>query len=125
MQDAVVQVGEIKYLRHAKKLIILANRFAWESAAEGTQRSYLRRRTGMQFTRVLSVRAQRISQTSPDAVLSLLAISFQPGDEPSGKIVLDFSGGGRMELAVECVEAAIEDLGGAWRTPNLPSHEGV
>ena len=122
MQDAVILAGDIRYLRRAGKLVLVANRFAWdESRSDG--HAFHRRRTGLHFDRVLEVKAQRIRQDFPDAVLSLLAISFEPGEEPSGKIRLDFSGGGRIEATVECVEAALEDLGPGWETAHMPSHE--
>lgn len=122
MQDAVILVGDIRYLRRAGKLVLFANRFAWDEA-NGGQRTYLRRRTGLHFDRVTEVKAQHIRQDFPEAVLSLLAITFQPGDEPSGKIRLDFSGGGHIEAKVECIEAALDDLGPGWETAHRPSHE--
>ena len=122
MQDAVIRAGDVRYLRRAGKLAILANRFAWDEAKDG-RRTFHRRRTGLHFDRVLDVKAQRIRQGNPDAVLSLLAISFETGEEPSGKIRLDFSGGGRIEATVECIEAALEDLGLGWETAHMPDHE--
>jgi hypothetical protein len=53
-----------------------------------------------------------------------MTISFIAGEEPSGTIVLSFSGGGRISLEVECIEARLADLGPAWTTSNLPSHDG-
>jgi hypothetical protein len=125
MQDAIIRAGDIKYLRRASKLVIVANRFAWDEAGAGLQRSHHRRRTGLQFARVQKVRAHHILQDDPDAILSLLAIGFETDDEPSGRIRLEFSGGGVLEITVECIEAALEDLGPVWETPHMPSHEGV
>jgi hypothetical protein len=125
MQDAVILAGDIKYLRRANKLVIIANRFAWDETGAGLQRSYKRHRTGLQFGRVLKVRAHHILQDDPEAILSLLAIGFAADDEPSGRIMLEFSGGGALEVTVECIEAALEDLGPVWDTPHMPSHEGV
>jgi hypothetical protein len=119
MQDAVITLGDIRYLKPQRRFALIANRFLWQ-----TQKPpYERRRTGLSFDRVLAAKSQRISQGA-DAVLSLLAISFTPGEAPSGTIVLTFSGGGQINLEVECIEARLEDLGPAWETPNLPSHEG-
>jgi hypothetical protein len=120
MQDAVIALGDIRYLKPQRRFALIANRFLWQ-----TQKPpYERRRTGLSFDRVLAAKSQRISQGADDAVLSLLAISFTPGEAPSGTIVLTFSGGGQINLEVECIEARLEDLGPAWETPNLPSHEG-
>ncbi len=119
MQDAVITIGDVRYLKEAGKFALIANRFLWQ-----TQKPpYERRRTGLSFGRVLSVKSQRIRQGADDAILSLLSISFTPGEEPSGTVVLTFSGGGAISLEVECIEARLEDLGPAWETPNLPSHD--
>jgi hypothetical protein len=119
MQDAVITLGDIRYLKPQRRFALIANRFLWQ-----TQKPpYERRRTGLSIDRVLTAKSQHISQGA-DAVLSLLAISFTPGEAPSGTIVLTFSGGGQINLEVECIEARLEDLGPAWETPNLPSHEG-
>ena len=119
MQDAVITVGDIRYLKTAGIFALIGNRFLWQ-----TQKPpYERRRTGLSFGRVLSAKSHRILQGADDAVLSLLAISFTPDEEPSGTITLTFSGDGAINLKVECIEARLEDLGPAWETPNLPSHE--
>ncbi len=39
-------------------------------------------------------------------------------------MTLHFSGGGAVRLEVECIEAALQDLGAAWATPHKPSHAG-
>ena len=119
LQDAVVTVGDIRYLKREHKFALIANRFVWQKQKP----PYERRRTGLSFDRVLAAKSQRIRQGAGDAVLSLLSISFLASAEPSGTIVLIFSGGGQINLEVECIEARLEDLGPAWETPNLPAHD--
>ena len=36
--------------------------------------------------------------------------------------ILEFAGGGSLKLDVECIEASLADVGGAWETANLPDH---
>ena len=119
MQDAVITLGDVRYLKPQRKFALIANRFTWQSEKP----PYERRRTALSFDRVLGAKSQRIRQGADDAVLSLLAISFVPDKAPSGTIALTFSGGGAINLDVECIEARLEDLGPAWETPNLPSHD--
>jgi hypothetical protein len=57
-----------------------------------------------------------------NAILELLAITFEPGEEPSGVLTLSFAGGGAIRLEVECIEAELRDLGAAWRTRIKPEH---
>lgn len=117
MQDAVVRTEDITYLKPTRKFALIANRFAWESGARE------RRRSGLRFDRIESVKSRRIVLGESDLILSLLAVRFEPGDPPSGTIVLDFSGGGAIRLKAECIEARLEDLGPAWDTERTPSHE--
>ena len=120
MQDAVLTVGDIRLLPGQKKLALVANRFDWEGG-EGADAA--RRRTGLQFARVRRVRSQKIRRDAPDAVLSLLAIRFTQGEHPpEGEVELTFSGGGALRLDVECIEAAMKDLGEAWTTHSVPRH---
>lgn len=118
MQDAVLLVGDMVYHAKRKQFALVANRFAWD-ASETRQR----RRSGLHFDRVLAVKSMNIRTAEKDAVLSLLAIGFEEDDAPSGSIVLTFSGGGSLRLQVECIEAAMKDLGPAWETLHTPAHE--
>jgi hypothetical protein len=123
LQDAVMTVGEIKYLPRQQKLALVANRFDWAEAERRSSSPYRRRLCGVQFTRVRSVRSRKIRRDDEDVVLMLLAIGFEPGDPPAGEIVLTFAGGGDLRLDVECIEAKLEDLGPEWETAAKPAHD--
>ena len=122
VQDAVLKVADMVYLPKEYRFVIAMNRFIWEKA-EGKRRGYERRQAAMTFDRVLSVRTNRIRRDLGDAVLSLLAIDFDPSEPPGGAINLIFAGGGAVRLEVECVEARLADLGAAWATTAKPSHD--
>ena len=117
MQDAVLRLADITHVKARKQFAFLANRFAWDAGERQ------RRRTGVHFDRVTSVKTQNIRQGDRDAVVSLLAITFEESEAPSGAIVLTFAGGGTIRLEVECIEASLKDLGPAWATERQPSHE--
>jgi hypothetical protein len=128
VQDAVVRVGDLLWSPGEKRFGLLMNRYAWEAAdprrAAGNGE---RRRACLQFDRVLAAKTARIRRDVPDAVLSLLAVTFEPAADPalapSGAIVLTFAGGGGVRLEVECVEARLADLGAAWEARAKPEHE--
>jgi hypothetical protein len=122
LQDAVLKVGDIDWRPREKRLLIQLNRFAWEKA-DRARRGFERRRALIHFARVEAVRSSRIRRDAPDAVLSLLAVRFEPGDAPAGVVDLTFSGGGTLRLSVECIEASLADLGAAWGTQNRPVHQ--
>lgn len=124
LQDAVLLTGDLLWTPATHRFTIAMNRFAWEAAPEGRRaRAFQRRRSVLHFDRVLQAQAQNIRRDVPDAVLELLAVTFEPGDAPAGHILLTFAGGGTMRLAVECIEAQLADLGAAWQTKALPAHD--
>lgn len=123
VQDAVLKVGDLKYLKKEQRFVLALNRFVWErEAGSGRRSSYERRRSVLHFERVRAARASRIRRDDPDAVLELLAAQFEERDPPSGVVTLTFAGGGALELEVECLEARLADLGPAWATTAKPSH---
>jgi hypothetical protein len=123
LQDAVIRVGDMAYLKQDMRFAAIANRFDWEAAARGDgDEAYQRRRSGLRFERVKSARLQGFDLQQKDAVLALLAVTFEPEEEPSGAVTLHFAGGGAVRLEVECIEAELRDLGAAWRTRSKPLH---
>ncbi|MGH6735065.1 MAG: DUF2948 family protein [Methyloceanibacter sp.] len=123
LQDAVVRVGDLAYLPSQKRFAAVLNRFDWEGVGEGTK-DYRRRRTALRFDRVLAAQHKDLRPDFKDRVLSLLAISFEAEDPPSGNITLLFSGDVTIQLKVECLEVELRDLGPAWPTSRKPEHPG-
>ena len=124
VQDAVLKVGDLRWLPREKRLVLAMNRFAWEAAPRGSWRrkDYQRRRAALRFDRVEAIQSNGIDRDAADAVLELLAIRFEPREEPSGDVLLLFAGGATVRLKVECLEAELTDLGPAWATQHAPRH---
>lgn len=123
VQDAVLKVGDMRWMPREQRFILAMNRFAWDAEGGGRRRGeYQRRRSALHFARVQAVRSTGINRAATDSVLELLAILFEPRASPSGDVLLDFAGGATIRLAVECVEAQLTDLGPAWSTPHRPRH---
>lgn len=124
LQDAVVRVEDLNFDKRAKRFACVLNRFDWLGAntRRGFAQPYERKRCGLRFERVLSVRTRNIDMAKKDDVLSLLALSFAPEELPAGRVSALFSGGAVIELAVECIEAELRDLGAAWTTHAKPVH---
>ena len=117
LQDAVAKVGDIVFEPRSRRLTISFNRYRWE--AGGRQRV----RSALQIGGVMQVQARKIRRDRPEAVIELLAISFEPGEAPGGVISLSFSGGGDLRAEVECVDAVLADVSEPWPTPRTPSHD--
>jgi hypothetical protein len=124
VQDAVTKVGDIGFKPAEKRFVLPMNRFVWEAeTARFTKPHNERRNSVLDFSRVLSVKASGIDRNKKQDVLSLLAIQFEEGDKPAGHVDLLFSGGSAIRLEVECVEARLADLGGAWEAASRPDHK--
>ncbi len=124
VQDAVLKVRDLHWLSGDRHFVLVMNRFVWEAtgAAARRRREYIRRRAALHFARVTKVQSTGIGRGNPEAVLNLLAVRFEPGESPSGEVVLEFAGGAAMRLFVEVLEAELTDLGPAWSTPHAPRH---
>jgi Protein of unknown function (DUF2948) len=117
MQDALVRLADIRFLKRPRKFALVANRFAWEERPRSE-----RRRTGLHFEHVLNVRQSGLGDTSGEMILSLLSITFEGGTAPSGTVVLTFSAGHSIRLEVEYLDLQLKDLGAAWATEFTPAH---
>jgi hypothetical protein len=121
VQDACVRVGDILWRPGEKRVVVVINRFDWESA-QSLEPPYRRRRAALRFERVSALKARHVSCSEKDAVLNLLAVEFKSTDTPAGQVLLTFSGGAALRLEVECLEVELADLGPVWATPCCPAH---
>lgn len=124
LQDAVVKVSDVLWRPQEKRVVVALNRFDWEGA-DSSEHGYHRRRAALRFERVLSCKCRQVDPARKDAVLNLLAVSFDEADAPAGTVTLTFSGGATLKLEVECLEAELADLGPSWTTNACPAHAGV
>lgn len=119
-QDAVMRVQDIGLSKSDSRFAMLMNRFVWESSDLKGRGE--RRRTAVHFDYVRNITSDGINLEAREGVLELLAVSFVAEDAPAGRIVLDFAGGGTVELSVDCLEARLQDLGAAWAAKAKPTH---
>jgi hypothetical protein len=117
MQDAVAKIGDIRFEAKARRLTIAFNRYRWE--AGGGERV----RSALQLGGVLNVQARKLRRNAPEAVIEILALTFEPGEAPGGVITVSCAGGGDLRASVECVEAVLADVSQPWPTPRKPAHE--
>ncbi len=117
LQDAVAKVGDIGWEPKARRLTIAFNRFRWEAGQKQRVRSAL------QLGGVMKVQTRKLRRERRDAVVELLALTFEPGEAPGGVLTFSFAGGGDLRAEVECVDAVLADLSQPWPTPRAPAHE--
>lgn len=126
LQDAVLRIEDMAFLKAEERFALVANRFDWAHAAKspGTKDGFVRCKTGVRFEHVTGAQVQGLDLTKKEQVLSLLTLTFDVLEEPRGIVTFTFAGGGRVRLDVDCIEAALTDLGAAWATPRKPEHAG-
>ncbi|AZO41307.1 MULTISPECIES: DUF2948 family protein [Mesorhizobium] len=123
VQDAVLKVSDLEFLPAAKRFLLTMNRFVWEAKSGLFRQHNERRQAVLHFDRVLGAKTSGIDRDKPNEVLSLLAISFIEISKPAGIVELIFAGGGTIMLDVECIEARLADIGGAWEATSRPIHK--
>ena len=123
LQDAVAKLGDFAWLADERRFVFVANRFVWECASDRRIGPFARVRAGTHFEDVKSVKFLHLRTDAKIAVVELLAIRFEAGEDGIGEIVLDFSGGGAVRLEVESINAYMSDMSDPWRTRAKPKHE--
>lgn len=121
-QDALLRVGDLSFDKRARRFTALINRFRWEEIKD--HGPFERVRASLSFESVLSVKSRKLRMDAPEALGSVLSLSFEPAAEPpGGEVRITLAGGGDIVLEVECIDAMLMDLGAAWPTPRRPDHE--
>jgi hypothetical protein len=127
VQDAVLPVTEMKHDAKRRRFAMLLNRFRWEdrAVAETVGRAYERVRSVLVIEDVLKVQSHGFDRADKDLVLSLLSISFEPGTDGTGRLVLVLAGDGGLALEVEALELRLEDVTRPYRAPSgkVPAHD--
>lgn len=122
MQDGVAKMCDLVFEKKRRRFTIEMNRFNWEY---GTNRGpNFRTRSVFGIDSVLHIRARNLPTKKSDVIVSLLAIVFTSAEEePAGKVVLQFSNDGEIELDVECIDLSLLDTDKSWPTLKRPQHK--
>ena len=119
LQDAVGQLKNFTWLPKKRRFAALLNRLQWEDGGK------TRVRAGLHFDGVLKVQSSNVKLGAGDAVVSLLAVRFEPagGEDPGGIVEIVLAGGGAIRLTVECIDAELADMTQSWAARGRPDHE--
>lgn len=122
-QDAVFPASEMRWDRKRARFALLLNRVRWEDAGKA-RHAPERVQSLLVFDTVQKVVSQGVSQGDPDTILSLLSITFDEADAPSGHVELTLAGDGAIRLSVEALEVMLRDVTRPYAAPSkkLPSH---
>ena len=114
LQDAILRPVDIVWEPSWRRVTLALSRFCWECG--GT-----RVMAAMQFGDVVAVKSRRLPRL-PESALELLAMEFEPGEAPGGRVILMFAGGGDLRIDVECLDAVLTDLSERWPVKVAPTH---
>jgi len=122
-QDAVFPITEMRWQMRQRRFALLLNRFRWEDDGK-TRHAAERVQALLTFDDVLGVASQGIDRSEKDTVLSLLSITFEPGGDGTGEILLTLAGDGAIRLSVEAISAGLRDVTRPYVAPSnrAPSH---
>ena len=125
-QDSVFPITEMRWDRARRRFAILLNRVRWEDAPSATRagRPPERVQSLLVAEDVQHVATQAIDRTDRDTVLSLLSISWEPGEDGTGRLFLTLAGDGAIALDTETLELSLTDVTRPYGAPSgrLPDH---
>lgn len=126
VQDAIFPVGEMTFHPKRREFALLLNRFRWEDrdAAERRKRAFERVQSVFLVRDVLAVSTQGVDRSETDLVLNLMAVTFEPGEDGGGDVLLTLSGDGAIRLRVECLDLLVRDVTRPYLAPSgkAPDH---
>ena len=127
VQDAVLPVTEMTYDPKRRRFALMLNRFRWEDRAQAEQvgRAYERVRSVLVVEDVRKVQSFGFDRTEKDLVLSVLSMSFEPGEDGTGRVILTLAGDGAVALDVETLDVRLDDVTRPYRAPSgkVPTHD--
>jgi len=113
LQDALVAVRDIAWVPEERRLILVANRFRWESGEGQGERVMC----GVAIDEVRAVRQQGIDRGKPGTLLSILALR-----PVAGAVEVQFADRAALRVEVGRLLVHIEDIREPYPTAWRPSH---
>lgn len=123
VQDAVFPASEMSWSAKRREFALLLNRFRWEDReiAQSRGRAVERVKSVLIFGDVAKVQSQGIERGDPDLVLSLLSVSWEPGEDGTGRALLTLAGDGVIALDMETIDAKLQDVTRPYAAPSKKS----
>ena len=123
LQDSILIVKDIVFLKQNRTFIMIVNRFMWEDVEKGIFRQNKRIRCAVKFEEVIKVESKNINQKNENKPLECLAIKCSSIFEETYKIKIFFAGNSIITIISEVIEVALHDLGKPWNVKHIPIHK--
>ena len=132
LQDALVAVGDMKFLKEERRFVLVANRFCWEDESLDTfpamtdgetdeESIHERVHCGVRFENVTGVKVRGVDPRDSGRILDLLAVTTESASDHAD-VRLIFSGDAEILLRSERLLCLMEDLDEHWPTAFRPKH---
>ena len=122
LQDCVVTVKDMIFLKKNRTFVMMVNRFMWEDIEKGVFRYNKRIRCAIKFEEVAKVKSKNINQKNKNKPLECLAIECSTFLDENYKINIFFAGNSIITIIVEIIDVVMHDLGKPWKVKHVPSH---
>ena len=123
LQDSILIVKDMIFLKKNRTFIMMVNRFMWEDVEKGVFRQNKRIRCAIKFEEVIKVESKNINQKNKNKPLECLAIKCSPIFEEIYKINIFFAGNSIITVISEVIEVTLHDLGKPWKVKHIPIHK--
>tara|TARA_B100001179_G_scaffold226002_1_gene206498 strand:+ start:873 stop:1322 length:450 start_codon:yes stop_codon:yes gene_type:complete len=123
LQDSVVNIKDIVFLKKNRTFVMIVNRFMWEDVEKGIFRRNKRIRCAIKFEEVFKVMSKNINQENKNRPLECLAIKCAQTLEKTYEIKIFFAGNSIITIKSEAIEVVIHDLGKPWNVKHIPQHK--
>ena len=123
LQDSVVTVKDMAFLKNNRIFVMIVNRFMWEDVEGGVFRQNKRIRCAIKFEEIFKIRSKNINQKRTSKILECLAINSNLNIDKIYETKIFFSGGSVITLFAEAIDVVMHDLGKPWNVKHIPRHE--
>ena len=123
LQDSIVIIKDIVFLKQNRSCIMLLNRFMWENIEKGVFRKNKRIRCVLKFEEVFAVKSQNINQKRKNKPLEFLAIKSALTHGGNYETNFFFAGDGIITVNSEVIEVVMHDLDKPWNVKHIPKHK--
>ena len=90
LQDSIVILGDMVFLKKNKTFVMIVNRFMWEDVEKGLFRKNKRITCAIKFEEVITVKSKNINQKKKNKLLECLAIECEQNSDETYKIRIFF-----------------------------------
>jgi len=123
LQDSILIVKDIVFLKQNRTFIMIVNRFMWEYIEKKVFKQNKRIRCAVKFEEVIKVESKNINQKNKNKPLEYLAIKCSSIFDETYKIKIFFAGNSIITIISEVIEVALHDLGKPWNVKHIPIHK--